>query len=333
MAGRRVTGPRYSTGEGLLRLALALQATRAGMTLVEMGEHLREAGRPASRRTVERMRDAIHRLCPGFEVLDAAQRPLRYRIQQRSTSLAALEAVTAETLTTLKVAAKVLQRDNLSAHAQTLDRLARKLAAEMPQVRQRRVEPDLELLAAAEGLVHRVGPRVNVAEAVMAGLREAILSCRRIEIRYRSRGTGKTSTQEIEPYAFVYGHRPYLLARNVSLNKFSYWSLSNITEAPRLLTPFRRRKNFSLARYLDQSFGVFQEEPVNVVWRFHADVADEAGDFQFHPTQRQRRLRDGRLEVRFRAGGLREMAWHLATWGGKVEVLAPKELKVLVPGA
>ncbi|MFC3119550.1 hypothetical protein ACFOHS_19975 [Jhaorihella thermophila] len=34
-------------------------------------------------------------------------------------------------------------------------------------------------------------------------------------------------------------------------------------------------------------------------------------------------LEDGRLEVRFHAGGWLEMAWHLYQWGDSVEVVAP----------
>ncbi|WP_395708167.1 WYL domain-containing protein [Reyranella sp.] len=34
--------------------------------------------------------------------------------------------------------------------------------------------------------------------------------------------------------------------------------------------------------------------------------------------------------VRFRAGGLMEMCWHLYTWGADVEVLEPAELKQLM---
>jgi predicted DNA-binding transcriptional regulator YafY len=36
---------------------------------------------------------------------------------------------------------------------------------------------------------------------------------------------------------------------------------------------------------------------------------------------------DGSLIVHFRAGGLREMCWHVFTWGGTIEILEPVELK------
>jgi predicted DNA-binding transcriptional regulator YafY len=77
-------------------------------------------------------------------------------------------------------------------------------------------------------------------------------------------------------------------------------------------------------------FGVFREEPSNVVWRFSAEAAADARQFRFHPDQILTELPDGRLEVAFRAGGLQEMAWHLFRWGGHVEIVSPPELRAIL---
>ena len=76
-----------------------------------------------------------------------------------------------------------------------------------------------------------------------------------------------------------------------------------------------------------QSFGVFRESPHDVAWRFKPDVAGIAREYLFHPSQRMEEAADGSLIVRFSAGGLLEMCWHLYTWGDGVEVLAPSALK------
>jgi predicted DNA-binding transcriptional regulator YafY len=34
--------------------------------------------------------------------------------------------------------------------------------------------------------------------------------------------------------------------------------------------------------------------------------------------------------VEFTAGGLREMCWHLFTWGGEVEIVRPKRLVAMM---
>jgi predicted DNA-binding transcriptional regulator YafY len=51
-----------------------------------------------------------------------------------------------------------------------------------------------------------------------------------------------------------------------------------------------------------------------------------------HPSQSIAREPDGALTVRFRAGGLQEMCWHLFTWGTAVSIVAPEELREELAG-
>ncbi len=82
--------------------------------------------------------------------------------------------------------------------------------------------------------------------------------------------------------------------------------------------------------YADRSFGVFQEEPSDVVLRFAASAAEEAQAWLFHPTQKTERQPDGALLVTFRAGGLREICWHLCQWSDTVWVMSLPVLKELM---
>jgi predicted DNA-binding transcriptional regulator YafY len=82
-----------------------------------------------------------------------------------------------------------------------------------------------------------------------------------------------------------------------------------------------------LQTYAERSFGVFQEKPFEVVWRFDKEVADEAKEFLFHPTQKLQPQKDGSLIVRFKAGGALEMAWELCRWNDHVEVLKPRNFR------
>jgi predicted DNA-binding transcriptional regulator YafY len=60
-------------------------------------------------------------------------------------------------------------------------------------------------------------------------------------------------------------------------------------------------------------------------------AAPIARQFQFHQSQTHESCDDGSLIVRFYAGGLLEMAWHLMKWGKHVEVLEPPALRSLLP--
>lgn len=68
----------------------------------------------------------------------------------------------------------------------------------------------------------------------------------------------------------------------------------------------------------------------DVVLLFSEAAADRAENWQFHPKQVVKWLKDGWLEVRFRSGGWLEMAWHLYQWGDEFKAVAPGALRDLV---
>ena len=60
---------------------------------------------------------------------------------------------------------------------------------------------------------------------------------------------------------------------------------------------------------------------------FDADVAHDARSFLFHRSQSAEWNEDGTIMVRFRAGGIEEMCWHLITWVESVAVEKPLRLR------
>jgi predicted DNA-binding transcriptional regulator YafY len=310
---------RYERIEDLLKLAVAMQGNAEGVSLNDIAQ-----GFEVSRRTAERMRDAVLRAFPqAEEAPDAGDGYKRWRIP--AGTLNRLISVSAEELAELQQAAARLDRDGLAAQAAILSGLAGKVAAMVPPARRRAIDADMELLLQAEGLAMRPGPRARIADGVLESLREAILGSRRVLLHYYSGITGEDSRQPVEPYGILYGARPYLVAYNLNeqVRDFHLFRLSGLDRVEETGEHFERREDFSLRDYAARSFGIFQEEPVDVAWKFTPEVAPEATDYLFHPTQVLEEQPDGGLIVRFHAGGMREMAWHLYTWGDAVEVLEP----------
>jgi predicted DNA-binding transcriptional regulator YafY len=93
---------------------------------------------------------------------------------------------------------------------------------------------------------------------------------------------------------------------------------------------FTPAPDFDPKRYETETFGVAWEKPVTVVLRFRADQAPYVREREWHPTQRFRTLRDGRLEMTFRAGGTFEIVRWVLGWGSAVEVVRPTQLKARV---
>ena len=315
---------RYEKAETVLRVALDMQASALGLALEEIQRNYSD--KPLSRRTAERLRDAVERLFPQIEQANPGEVPKRWRLPGGTVN--GLASVTAGELADLGTAISLLRRDNMDVQAENAERGVAKLRAMVKRPVMNRIEPDLEALTEAEGLAMRPGPRPKINPEVVSTLREAIITRRKIKLHYVYRGSGKRGYQVVHPYGFLYGNRHYLVAWSESeeARDFRSYALSNIERAELLDRTFARKRGFSLKEYAERSFGVFQEKPVDVVWKFSPKVALDAREFLFHPTQTMEDQPDGSLIVRFRAGGLLEMAWHLTTWGGEVKAIPPRQL-------
>jgi predicted DNA-binding transcriptional regulator YafY len=190
-----------------------------------------------------------------------------------------------------------------------------------------RAETDIAALMEAEGVAMRPGPRPVVAAGVLPALRRALLGVQPVVVRYAGPGATEPVTRILCPYGILYSGRGWLVAHVDGLPEMRLWRLDRIASVDLLDRGFARRKDFDLAAYAAQSFGVFQEEPIDVVLRFEPDAADDAAGWVFHPSQTMEREADGSLTVRFLAGGVQEMCWHLFTWGTAVAIAQPDTLR------
>lgn len=318
---------RYEKADNLLQLALEMQAARGGLSLKDIEDKF-----DVGRRTAMRMRDAVLRNFPQCEEVDTDERVKRWRIP--AGTLDRLVNFTADELAALDAAIRLLDRDNREDDASQLQTLSGKVRALMKPDVARRVEPDLEAMLEAEGLAMRPGPRPRIRVEVVEVLRDAMKMCRKVRISYRNRRTRQINKRLVHPYGFLHGHRHYLVGwhENPKANLVALFSLPNIEAIDILDDTFIRDSGFNLQSFAAQSFGLFQEDPFPVVWRFAPEAADDAAEFIFHPSQSMERQADGSLIVRFTAGSDLEMAWHLYTWGDKVEVLEPVRLADMVNG-
>ena len=311
---------RYERLKDIIDLAVRLQGSRAGVTLEDIQQDL-----SVSRRTAERMRDAVEWAFGPLETVPADDNRLHWRLQ--SGALRHLVQITSEELSALGTAAAALEQTGLREQAVKLKEIGTKLRATQGDGTLERRETDLEALMQVEGLAMRPGPRQPVDADLLALMREAILTCRMVEFRYRARSTRQTSRQQVEPYGLIYGNRAFLVARNDWNNEPRLWRLTSMGDARLLDDRFQRDPAFDLQRYARRSFGTFQEKPVRVVLRFDAAVAPDAASFLFHPDQTVDEQDDGTVTVSFEAGGFDEMCWHLVTWGETVTVEKPTRLR------
>jgi predicted DNA-binding transcriptional regulator YafY len=311
---------RHEKAGRLLELARMLAATAEGLTLDEMAERL-----GVGRRTAERMRDAVRDVFPQLEEVDDPP-TRRFRIPAGLDGL--YQAPTAEELAALAAAAEMFAQQGAGARAGALRSLERKVLSATRAAARRKLAPDLEALLQAETIAVQAGPRPFEDEAVLATVREALLSLSALAFRYEG-GSTPGRVREVTPYGVLFGRANYLVAAEGE-GAARNWRLDRLRDVAVTGRPASRPQGFSLQDYADESFGIYQDDTEDVELRILPASAEGALRWRFHANQRVAPQPDGAVIVRFRASGMRELAWHLFTWGDQVQVLAPARLKDLL---
>jgi len=305
--------------EGLsrtLRLVRALAESTEGLTIDEMAEVLGQR-----RRSAERTRSVIAGEFELFEIMDGRQK--RFRIPD-SLSRSYTRPSTEE-LAALQAESEASRKEG-SPRADLLARLLGKLKTSYDDRDKRRIDPDLHELARLQSTITGPGPRVDVQPSTYAKLAQAIMAGMCVEFHYRSAGRDEAEWRRVVPYGLVQGPVPYLVGLIPDsefglllyrLDRMEGVTLSDLSgSAP---------DDFDLDAWLSESFGIWREPLHEIELRILPHAEERARAWHFHRTQRFVENGEG-LRVIFRAGGLREIAEHLFTWAGDVEILAPSEL-------
>ena len=321
----------YQNAEKLLLLVLYLQSSRAGLTLDELAEKL-----DLSRRSVQRMMAILRsRDCgtAGLALIEDEvwQQPTRFRIATRN--LRQFENLTQADLTALDKGIALFRHNNMESDADDLARLQAKVMNLADEAELDDVETEVAYRTEARSFATKPGPRNPLNGETIDTIERAIAELWQIRFQYRNVGRTEYTPREMCPFGIVIGKYHYFIAFNADQGAgengehLRTYRMDRMKDVALLDRSFVRPDRPTIKDFARNSFGIYQEEPRKVRWRFSKDSAEEAACFVFHPTQKATVEPDGTLIVEFEAGGLKEMAWELFQWDGEVEILEPQELK------
>lgn len=312
---------RHDKARALIDLGRLLAGSAEGLTLDEMA-----AAVGVDRRTAERMRDRLWDLFPQME---AVPDPPTKRFRIPSGLDGFLQAPTTDELTALEGAAAELEASGSRLRGAALRSLEAKILSALRAPIRRRIAPDLEALVQAEAIAVQAGPRPFEDEQVLAVIREAVKGGLSVRFRYAG-GSSPGREREVTPYGLLLGRSNYLVAAEIGVEAPRNWRLDRIEAIVLGDRMASRPSDFSMQAYADQSFGIYQDDTHDVMLRFPPRAAEAAQRWRFHAGQKVELLPDGEVEVSFRSSGMRELAWHLFTWGGDVRIVSPPVLRELL---
>ncbi len=165
---------------------------------------------------------------------------------------------------------------------------------------------------------------------ILGQLVRAVSESYHVKVDYVN-NSGKTSSRLLQPLGLVCKRNVwYVIARqgkNAEIRTFRVDQIQHLVS--READKFDYPQDFSLSQHIGASWGVFCDDPVQMVrLRFSAQVASRVKKLCYHPSQEIiEDLPDGSVIVQFEVCGLIEMQSWIMQWGNQVEVLEPPGLR------
>ena len=176
--------------------------------------------------------------------------------------------------------------------------------------------------------------------AVFASVSRAVLGSVEISFQYLKLRSTQHEFRQVRPYHLgCVENQWYLFGHDLDRGQMRTFALPRVRAVKITKRKFERPADFSIAKHLAQSFGVFattgnaEREPQRIVVRFDSFAARLVAERTWHPTQQIRPLEAGEIELSMQLGGLEEIERWILSWGGHARVVGPKALKARVRSA
>lgn len=301
--------PRYSRVSDIIELIILMQSKVAGVSLNDIQEEFN-----VSRRTAERMRDSVLNLLPQVGEIPTDSRVKRWGfINYSMNELVSFSKDEIATLEKLKQNCDKISKKDLSTITNKIKTLN--------QTKLNSLEQEIEFILNCEGYAVKQSPNYKIDLDSISTIREAIRGSFKLSGKYNDKD------KILSPLGLLFGEKIYLVAIEDNKGGEPFTYLLHRFQNLKLTNKKFDSKGFDLREFAKKSFGVFQGEIYNVKLNFDATAAEDASNYNFHPTQKGKWEKDGSYTVTFKASGDKHIIWNLFKWGDTVKIIAPKELK------
>lgn len=302
--------PRYSRVSDILDLAIFMSSKLNGVTIKDIQERYN-----VSRRTAERMRDSLTCIFPQVDEIETNDSQkhwgfINYSISQLIT-FSPKEIANIEQC--LRRTTNKEMKEELSKTVEKIKSFNSKHAISL--------ENNIELYLQTEGYAVRQMPQYKININVLEVIRDAVQHSKVVTGIYH----GKKRT--IEPLGLIYGAKIYLVAKEKAKGDEIYTFLLHKFQDLRITDKTFDKGDFDLQKYTNESFGIYHGEILDVKLSFSPELAEDASQYNFHPTQKGKFEKDGSYTLTFKASGDKEIIWHVFKWGEGCKIMAPKSLQ------
>ena len=307
---------RLRKAEEIIELAMMFQNSFRGLCIDDIKDHFE-----CSRRSAERMKTVLFEMfADKIEEVPTSDKKKRWRFIKGTMN--SLITFNADDFANLEYLRMLSNDENKQ---KQLDELIAKIKALTPQKNARALETDIDAIMESEGFAVKQYPRIKTDSKTMELLRNAMLSFKKIQFSYEIKGETKNIT--LNPYGIIIANKYYLVGYNDYVSDLRLYKIDKINNLTMLDEYFEKDEKFSLTEYCNNSFGIYQEEPIDITLEFDKCVKDDVLNYHFHPTQKIKELENGNIQVKFTSGGTYAICQELFKWGTSVKIKKPTSFK------
>jgi len=179
-------------------------------------------------------------------------------------------------------------------------------------------------LYAAQRKQKDYGRYKHLLDRLMAATAEG----RTIEITYHTMHSDKITARKIDPYKIWYHDSTFfLIGRCHRHDEVRMFVVERIKELKVLKEGFRIPPDFSVEKYMQDSFGVIHGEKVTVVVDFDKEVAGYIQEKVWHPSQKMAAHKDGGITLTLTVAGTAEVKNWVLSYGQHATIREPASLR------
>lgn len=307
---------RLNKAEDIIELAMMFQNSYRGLCIDDIKDHFE-----CSRRSAERMKTVLFEMFPDkIEEVQSNDKKKYWRFIKGTMNT--LISFNADDFANLEYLKGLTNDEN---RQKQLNELIAKIKALTPQNNARALETDIEAILESEGFAVRQYSRVKTDSKTMELLRNAMLSFKKIQFNYDIDGTQRSI--KLNPYGIIIADKYYLVGYNEYVQDLRLYKIDKISDLVILDEYFEKDDKFSLSEYCNNSFGIYQETPIDIALEFDKGVKADVLNYHFHPTQKVKELNNGNIQVKFTSGGTYAICQELFKWGTSVKIKKPSSFK------
>lgn len=302
--------------EEIIELAMMFQNSYCGLTIDDIAAHFE-----CSRRSAERMKSLLFNMFPDkIEEVPTLNKKKRWRFIKGTMN--SLISFSTEDFVNLEYLKGLTNDENKQ---KQLNELIEKIKALSPQKNLQSLETDVSAILESEGFAIRQYSRVKTDNKILEQLHNAMLAFKKIKFLYPIKENLKEVA--LNPYGIIISDKYYLVGFNEYVKDLRLYKIDKINNLAVIDEYFEKDEKFNLQEYCNNSFGIYQEKPINITLEFDKYVADDVLNYHFHPTQKMKQLESGNVQVKFISGGTYAICQELFKWGCNVKIKKPSKLK------